>query len=268
MTRTMWDGINSDAKSILQVAKPGDIIAYYIDGHFAWTPAEIALFPHNVHVTITVLGNPADVADCETGDLSPASAAKWVQEQRARGYYRPTVYRSLSVMQDIRDATGILVMGRDWDAWVADYDNKTSMDYAGEAAKQFKNAAYFDESEVYLDGWPFRTRPVPSVPKPVITTVTAPKWPYGQVLKQGNRGNAVMAMQKAMNGSGLRGVRGIATDGDFGPQTLTAVKNFEAHFNIPNSHLADGEWDGIAGNGVRSTLIVHGYLNTAGQAAD
>lgn len=262
MTVTMWDGVNTDAKSILQLIKPGDKVAYYIDGRFAWRPSDIALFPHNQHVTITVLGNPADVADCETGDMSPASAAAWVVKQKAAGYHRPTVYRSRSLMQDIRNATGKLVMGKDWDAWVADYDNKTSVDYEGEAAKQFKNAAYYDESVVFLNGWPFRT----ATGTPPVAPVTSPKWPAGQVLKQGNRGNAVDALQKALAGTGIRGVRGIAADGDFGPQTVTAVKNFESAMNIPNSKLTNGDWDGIAGNGVRSTLITHDFMNTAGQA--
>src|ERR1700744_2245309 len=134
MTRTMWDGVNSDARYIKSIIKPGDLIAYYIDGAFAWTPAEIALFPNNIHVTITVLGNPADVADCETGDMTPASAANWGRDQRNKGYYRPPIYRSCSMMSDVRQTTGNLVMGRDWDAWVADYDNKTDQVYAGAAA--------------------------------------------------------------------------------------------------------------------------------------
>jgi peptidoglycan hydrolase-like protein with peptidoglycan-binding domain len=254
MTRTMWDGVNSDAKSIKSLAKPNDLIAYYIDGAFAWTKQEIALFPNNKHVTITVLGNPADVADCETGDMTPASAANWVRSQKARGYDRPTVYRSLSMMQDVRQTTGTLIMGRDWDAWVADYDNKTSQVYSGSVAKQFKNAAYYDESIVYDDNWPHRT--IGS--SPVTAPVTAPKWPAGQICKEGAVGHAVVALQQACHNSGMTGVRGITVDGVFGAQTLSAVRNFQKAERLTV--------DGIAGSNTRSKMMQIGLLNSAGQA--
>lgn len=254
MRRKMYDGINTDARRIKELIKPGDLVAYYIDGRYAWSEEEIAFFPNNEHVTITVLGNPADVADCETGDLTPKSAAEWVVRQRHHGYFRPTIYRSLSVMRDIRQSTGPLIMGKDWDSWVADYDNDPNPDYSGEAAKQYRSTNDYDESEVYDDLWPHRH----ATHSPV-ATVSSPKWPKGLVLQFGNKGNAVEALQKACSGSGIRGVRGIEVDGIFGNQTRTAVRNFEAfeHLNVDS---------GIAGNQVRSTLIRIGALNSAGQA--
>lgn len=252
--RIMFDGLNTDARAILKLSKPGDLIAYYIDGRFAWSPEEIALFPFNTHITITVFGNPADVADCETGDMTPKQAADWVIMQRAHGYCRPTVYRSLSVMDDIRQATGQLVMGRDWDSWVADYDNKTDSVYPGAAAKQYKSEANDDVSAVYDDLWPHRV-----LVHPPSAPIGAPKWPAGLVLQFGNRGNAVEALQRACSQSGLYGVRGIETDGVFGEQTRTAVRNFEQLENL----TVDA---GLAGNQVRAALIHMGLLNSAGQA--
>jgi len=196
----MWDGLNTDASYIARLIRPGDLVAYYIDGLYAWNSAQIRMFPHNEHVTITVFGNPADVADAETGDLTPEAAADWVRRQKARGYWRPTIYRSLSVMDDVRRTTGDLVLGKDWDAWVADYDNRTESVYPGSAAKQFRNASDFDESEVYDDQWPHRTMSV-------VVPVTNPKWPAGQLLVLNNRGHAVEALQKALSGSAIRGVR-------------------------------------------------------------
>lgn len=251
MGRTMWDGIRQDAKYIARLAKPGDLVAYYIDGIYSWTSAEIALFPHNEHVTITVFGNPADAADAETGDMTPEAAAEWVVRQKTAGYWRPTIYRSLSVMDDIRKTTGALVMGKDWDSWVADYDNRTESVYPGSAVKQFRNASDFDENEVYDDGWPHRTNHV-------VAPITSPKWPVDALLQFGNRGNAVEAMQKALSGSGIRGVRGIGVDGSFGGQTLISLKNFQA----AESLIVDGK----AGNQTRNTLIHMGFLNSAGQA--
>jgi hypothetical protein len=248
----MWDGINTDVDAIAKVIQPGDLVAYYIDGLYAWSAADIARFPHNQHITITVLGNPADVADCETYDLTPDGAARWVRRQKAAGYLRPTIYRSFSVMQDIRTSTAELIMGKDWDAWVAHYDGSPAVDYPGEVAKQYRAANNWDKSVVYDDQWPHRTAPQPWPP------VTAPRWPAGQLLMLTNKGNAVMALQRALSTSGLVGSRGIAVDGIFGNQTLTAVRNFQ-----------DGQGlavDGLAGDNTRNALVRIGQLNTVGQA--
>lgn len=257
MTRTMWDGVNSDARAIAGLAKPGDLVAYYIDGYFAWTKSEIALFPSQQHVTITVLGNSADVADCETGDMTPESAANWVRKQKAGGYNRPTIYRSLSMMDDVRKTTGNLVMGKDWDGWVADYDNRTDVVYGGAAAKQYKSTNSFDESVVYDDQWPHRTITRTTPITPIVTN--APKWPAGQILVKSNKGNAVLALQKALRDSGIHGVRGIGVDGIFGDQTLTAVRNFQEACKLGV--------DGVAGAQTRARLISRGLMNAAGQAA-
>ena len=85
MYRVMYDGIRTDARTIAKLIKPGDLVAYYVDGAYAWTEDEIALFPKNIHVTITVIGNSADVADCETGDMSETEVKDWIDRQRARG---------------------------------------------------------------------------------------------------------------------------------------------------------------------------------------
>jgi peptidoglycan hydrolase-like protein with peptidoglycan-binding domain len=249
----MYDGVNTDAKIIRGVIEPGDLVAYYIDGAYAWNAAEIAMFPHNTHITITVLGNPADVADCETGDMTPESAADWVRKQRARGYYRPTIYRSLSAMDDIRRATGDLVMGKSWDSWVADYDNNEASVYPGSAAKQYKSTSGYDISSVFDVSWPHRVLSAP------VATVASPKWPAGLTLQYGNKGNAVEALQQAFAGSKIRGVRSIQRDGFFGEQTQTACKNFEAFEKLNVD-------EGIAGAQVRNALIRIGMLNTAGQA--
>jgi hypothetical protein len=249
----MYDGIKTDAREIAKIIQPGDLVAYYIDGDYAWTQNEIGLFPNHQHVTITVLGNPADVADCETGDMSPFQAAQWVIRQKARGYLRPTVYRSLSVMKDVRDATGVLAMGTDWDAWVADYDNNPANVYPGAAAKQFQNSSFFDKSEVYDDLWPHRIKLAPVPPSVTV------RWPVGVVLQIGNVGNAVKALQQALANSGLYGVRGIDDDGVFGLQTQTAVHNFEAAAKLTQDV-------GIAGNQVRNALIHMGLLTADGVA--
>lgn len=256
----LYDGINTDARAIAAVIQPGDGIAYYIDGKYAWGPAELSLFPADKHprVTITVLGNSADVVDCETGDLTPSQAATWIIHQRAAGYYRPTAYRSLAVMDDLRQATGSLVMGKDWDAWVADYDNDPHQVYPGAIAHQYRSRMNMDVSSVFSSGWPFRSAPTLST-TPIIGQSSTPKWPSGLQLKIGNVGHAVEAMQTALRDSGIVGVRGISVDGRFGSQTLTAVRNFQ---NAQGLSL-----DGIAGQHTRNRLVTLRLLNNDGSAA-
>lgn len=71
-----------------------------------------------------------------------------------------------------------------------------------------------------------KTPPKPAVPPPAPKPVV----PSGNpLLRSGSHGQQVAAMQYYLSHSGLRGVRGISADGDFGPQTLTAVRNFQAH---------------------------------------
>jgi peptidoglycan hydrolase-like protein with peptidoglycan-binding domain len=71
---------------------------------------------------------------------------------------------------------------------------------------------------------------VPPVVAPPAVPSGSPVLRYGDVSKQ------VAAMQYYLSHSGLRGVRGINADGDFGPQTLTALKNFQVHSGL----TADG----------------------------
>lgn len=91
---------------------------------------------------------------------------------------------------------------------------------------------------------------IPGEPNPVAppppATINWSMWPSTLTLSFGDTGNAVKVLQTACANSGIYGVRGIAVDGDFGPQTLTAVKNFQS---------AEGlTIDGIAGPATRSAL--------------
>ena len=83
-------------------------------------------------------------------------------------------------------------------------------------------------------------------PPPPPVTVTWAQWPGGMTLTYGDAGAAVTVLQTALGGSGIRGVRGIAADGIFGSQTLTAVRNFQYVKNLTV--------DGIAGNQTRAAL--------------
>lgn len=76
---------------------------------------------------------------------------------------------------------------------------------------------------------PVKVKPKPKPKPPVVPSGTP-------VLTLGTVGQQVAAMQYYLRNSGIYGVRGIDADGSFGPQTLTAVKNFQAHWNL----TADG----------------------------
>jgi hypothetical protein len=77
--------------------------------------------------------------------------------------------------------------------------------------------------------------------------ITWSMWPTNVTLKEGDKGDAVKVLQTACANSGMEGVRGIDVDGDFGSQTLTAVRNFQSAMGL----LVDG----IAGPQTRNALV-------------
>lgn len=101
------------------------------------------------------------------------------------------------------------------------------------------------------------TAPKPPPPPPVPSP--NPQWPAGLVLREGDTGDAVRALQQALHGSGFRGVRGITVDGIFGGQTLQAVEEFQMLQRIGI--------DGIAGPLTRAALVGLGLLTAAGVPA-
>lgn len=150
MTREMQDGINSDAAGMDHSIA---LVAYYIDGPFAWTAAEIALFPHSVHVRIATRWTTRDgnVIDQENGDATPAQAAAWANQRRLDGYAWPTVYCTeankplvIAAFQAIGEPLPL------W--WLAHWDNLDVLP-AGAIAKQYADPGPLDKS-VVADFWP------------------------------------------------------------------------------------------------------------------
>lgn len=172
--RTMYDGINTDARQIREVWKPGNLVGFYTSGTFAWSRTDREMFPPDALVGITpdLADLSADVADCETGDLTPMEAAKWVGLKRAQGYGRPSVYRSLSGLMDLIRLLGY--PGINWDAWVADWDGTTVIPFPHAAAKQFRNLASYDVSVVYDPAWPHRSVLKPPASAPSVSVTAYP----------------------------------------------------------------------------------------------
>lgn len=66
------------------------------------------------------------------------------------------------------------------------------------------------------------------------------------VLRPGDKGAKVHDLQWYLRNSGLKGVRGIAQDGDYGSQTTTAVANLQGYLKLAT--------DGIYGKDTRAGL--------------
>ncbi len=79
----------------------------------------------------------------------------------------------------------------------------------------------------------------------------------GLPLAKKNRGAMVVAVQKKLNAvMKLKGVKRLATDGDFGPGTAKAVKTFQASVSLPQTGTVDRPtWDAL-GLGTRSDLAI------------
>lgn len=174
----MYDGVTSLPAGISRLFPNAAMVAGYVGGRYAWTESEWNLFPFANHVKITpVVANVGDVLDVEKGDASPDQTAAWIAMRKAAGYYRPTIYCSLSVIPAVRAGTGKYILGQDYDIWVAYYTNYAQqiaapgLPAANCAATQYMSTAEYDVSAVYDPDWPHRTPP--SVP-PVVTAYPVP----------------------------------------------------------------------------------------------
>jgi hypothetical protein len=238
MTVLMYDGTRQLAARIAKKFPTIKKVAGYVDGNYAWTQAEWDLFPNadHVHIAVSSKTNAGDVLDIEKGDASPDEAAGWIEMRKAAGLLVPSVYCNLSTVAAVRAGTGKYVLNKDYNLWLADYDGNTSITYDGISAKQYAALVDYDVSVVYDLSWPHAKAPVAS----------PTGWPANLVLVMGSTGAAVAVLQQALADSGIYGVRGIAVDGNFGGQTLTAVRNFQ--------EAKDLQVDGIAGPQTRSAL--------------
>jgi hypothetical protein len=236
----MYDGVNSLAPGIARQFPNLAKVAGYADGRYAWSQAEWDLFPHADHVKIAVRADfdGGDVLDVETGDATPAQAPGWIARRHAAGLYRPTVYCSLSVVPAVRQATGHLILGRDYDIWVAKYDRSPAepavpgLPAARFAAKQYESDSAWDISAVYDAAWPHRSPvhpapvPAPSAPSGTATAANVSwhpvpgadyyrwQWRDGKgVVRQGLTSET--RAELALSGPGPHQWRAQARDGAF-----------------------------------------------------
>lgn len=160
--RTMYD-----STSPWDIPRNAQMVAYYVDGRYAWPQAWLDLFPNAVKVGISAIGQrTAVVGDVEVGCIwPPANAVPWVRRARADGY-DPTIYvNELNDWLPVRQAF--------WAAgepephyWTARYngvaqvpDGAVARQYAhphdgdGIADKPWETGAHYDKSAV-RPHWP------------------------------------------------------------------------------------------------------------------
>lgn len=168
----MYDGVNSLAPVISQLFPHADMIAGYLSGSFAWAESDWGRFPQATHISIATSAavNAGDVLDVEQGDATPSQTAGWIAMRKAAGYYRPTIYCSLSAIPAVRAGTGGYILAQDYDIWVAWYMGSPiqvaaqGLPAANCVATQYMSTAEYDVSAVFDPDWPHRAAPVPPVP--------------------------------------------------------------------------------------------------------
>lgn len=165
--RTMYDSVAPAA-----IPTNAELVAGYLDGPYAWTPADWALFPFSIHVPIVV--DPAHdeglVLDVETGDARPDQAPSWTAGRRRAGV-APSVYCSLDTWPAVQAAFAAANVQPSY-YWIGHWDGTTLIP-AGAMAKQFADPAtsggHFDLSAV-VDHWPGVDPGPAGAPTPVPVT--------------------------------------------------------------------------------------------------
>jgi hypothetical protein len=134
----------------------GDGYAGYMNGLYNDYAATKARFPGVPVKSISVWGTDpaslaADIADCETGDFTPADAAAWARAKIDARLGRPTLYSSTSVYNDLANALAALRLqfGTDVDYWEAHYDGVPLISAVpGAIGKQYQSTTNYDISVV------------------------------------------------------------------------------------------------------------------------
>jgi hypothetical protein len=151
MARTMYDSITPT-----DIPLTAAMVAGYVDGPFAWSPAGWARFSSAVHVRIATRASTNDghVLDVEPGDATATQAVAWVLMRRRAGA-DPTVYCGQSAWAAIQAAFAAAHVTQPH-YWVAHYDGDPTIP-AGAVAKQYtdppNSGGHWDLSAV-ADHWP------------------------------------------------------------------------------------------------------------------
>jgi hypothetical protein len=162
VSRIMYDGVAGDAAAIGVQAKPGDLVAGYGDGLYAWSDADWAhILPGVIRRVIVVRpgSNAGHILDCEPGNCTPAQSVDWTVMRRASGLVRPAVYCNQKNIAYGWPAVRAAFQARgvpEPDYWVANYDGNPVIP-AGAIGKQYADDQLLGKPwdlSVVADGWP------------------------------------------------------------------------------------------------------------------
>jgi len=205
-----------------------DMVAAYVDGRWPNVAAARRRFPHAKVVTITVSGYQAgrpvaaNVIDCEKGDATPATAARWAKA-RIAAKAKPTIYCNRSTWPAVKQAVKAAGITGKVSYWIADYDGKAVIP-AGAVAKQYEGSpgnrpGHYDVS-IVGPYWP-GVDPAPKMPE----------------LRRGSKGPAVLELKKLLHRQGYGGFK-LSSD-RFGLGLVRAVRKFKkAHRLTPVNGVA------------------------------
>jgi hypothetical protein len=202
-----------DSTTPSQIPADAPIVAGYIDGLYAWKPADWARFSGQ-HVTITVFGAAgAQVADVERGDLTPQQGADWARRELAAGR-RPTIYSDRSTWPTVVGLLGAEARLVSW--WAADPTGTPHL-VPGSACTQYawnqlgQTGGKNVDISVTNGVWPGTITPVPPTP-------SAPKKPVAVAIEACSTGGYWIA---AADG-GVFAYGGAPFHGSLGGKTLSA----------------------------------------------
>lgn len=116
----MYDTVPEGISSI-----PGDAqaVAGYVDGFYVSFPGLVQRFASSAHCLSIAVHPDADAAccDCESGDLTVAQVAPWVDRQLSLGHWRPCVYASQDTFENQGLLQALAGYGDKIRRWVAAY---------------------------------------------------------------------------------------------------------------------------------------------------
>jgi hypothetical protein len=159
MTRVMRD--STDPGDI----PPGaDIVALYTDGAYAQPESAFDAFPGaaRCHIAVNAWTAPAELGDCEQGDMTPVQTPGWVSRQWAHGIALPAVYCNRGNLDAVDEAlhtsgvpvdrVGIVVATLDGSV----VEGVTKNGYRIVACQdkgEAQTGGHYDESVVFADDW-------------------------------------------------------------------------------------------------------------------
>jgi hypothetical protein len=258
MTLRMADSAESQALNGLAV----EAFAAYVDGGIGDQPnaARVAAaFPGARHLSIALsAAHDADCLDVENGAASPADVPGWVARQRARGIARPCLYANVSTMADavLPAVRPVLRAGlASVRLWSAHYDPAHGEHICGPASCKWPGLTVAMDATQWTDAYHGPAGVVdmslladdffgtPAPPATVNWTETAVK--ALPLIAQGSTDTqAVRTVQ------GLLCARGhaVTVDGNFGPATLTALRDFQRMRGITADGIAGPQaWPALLG---------------------